>query len=115
MPTVLNRHHFHKSEIPHPWMYVGRGTPLGNPYSVDEHGLAALGLYREWLWKKIATNDAEVLKALFQIQPDHGLVCSCAPRPCHAEIIVSAWTWCHEHGVWYEEAEREAMMDPTCH
>lgn len=95
-------------------MYVGRGTALGNPYAVAEYGDRALELYRKWLWKKIAENDPAVLNTLFAIQPDHGLVCSCAPKPCHADVIVAAWTWCHEHGVWYEELERAAMQDPAC-
>jgi len=74
-------------------MYIGRGTPLGNPYTVKEHGEKALDLYRRWLWKKIQQRDPDVIAALDSIQQGTHLVCSCKPRPCHGDIIVKAWEW----------------------
>ena len=117
IPRVLNRHHFESSaKIPKPWVYVGRGTPLGNPYTVDKYGVErCMTLYRKWLWDKIEQNDPKVLEALAGITPEHGLVCSCAPKPCHADVIIVAWQWCHEQGVFYEEQERIALRDASCH
>lgn len=92
-PRVVNRHHFKGKATPEPSIYIGRGTPLGNPYKVKEHGLAALDLYRRWLWGKIKDRDPQVLRALAAITGDHHLVCSCKPRPCHGDVVVRAWAW----------------------
>ena len=93
MPKVINRHHYRGRSLPRPWIYVGRGTPLGNPYRAQEHGEAALEKYRRWLWDRIRAGDRAVLRTLREIQEDTHLVCSCAPRPCHADVIVRAWKW----------------------
>lgn len=92
-PVVINRHWYAGRPLPAPSVYCGRGTPLGNPYTVQEHGPGALGLYRRHLWQKIRDRDPGVLGALEEISPDHHIVCSCKPRPCHADIIVAAWRW----------------------
>lgn len=100
MPVVVNRHHFadprsrkpdRRPPLPEPWVYVGRGTALGNPFTVQEHGDGALELYREYLQRKIDEKDPAVIRALRSIREGHHLVCSCAPRPCHAHVIVDVW------------------------
>jgi hypothetical protein len=97
MPTVINRHHYksdrHSQPFPRPWMYVGRGTPLGNPFTIQEHGIKAIELYRRWLWAKLKARDPDVIRELERIQENTHLVCSCAPRPCHGDVIVRAWRW----------------------
>lgn len=92
-PTVINRHHFKGRPMPRPWVYIGRGTPLGNPFTVAEHGEQALPRYRRWLWDRIRESDPRVLEALRGLTPRHHLVCSCAPRPCHGDVVVAAWHW----------------------
>lgn len=92
-PTVINRHHYRGRRFPDPWIYIGRGTPLGNPFTVEEHGEDALTKYRAWLWEKLRANDRTVLAALEKITPQHHLVCSCKPRPCHGDVVVRAWSW----------------------
>lgn len=95
-PEVVNRHWYKRGKpIPKPWVYIGRGTPLGNPYTVQEHGPQALELYRQWLWRKIVGRDPSVLRVLREITPEHKLVCSCKPRPCHGDVVVRAWAWLH--------------------
>jgi hypothetical protein len=91
-PLIANRHHF-KGEPPEPWVYVGRGSPLGNPFTLEQHGEAAMDLYKRHLWARMQARDRSVLAALDALTPDHRLVCSCWPRPCHAEVIVRAWRW----------------------
>lgn len=121
MPIVVNRHHFEsQDEIPGPWIYIGRGTPLGNPYLLKDHGEQdCLRLYKKHLWRKIRDFDRDVIAELRRITPEHRLVCSCAPRPCHGDVVVKAWEWCRERGIvkgeTYEEAERKALQDPACH
>lgn len=98
-PVVLNRHHYRGRPMPRPWRYIGRRTPLGNPFTVAEHGDHALDLYRRWLWEKIQARDPEVLRELAAIAPGEHLVCSCKPRPCHGDVVVRAWAWVRETGV----------------
>lgn len=103
MPTAINRHHFTGKPLPEPNVYIGRGTPLGNPFTREEHGERALELYRAWLRKKVDERDASVLGAMNAITPSHHLVCSCAPRPCHGEVVLEIWEWLTGKGNWYEE------------
>lgn len=100
-PKPWNRHH---GKPAGPSVYVGRGSPLGNPYPVELHpgetrveaAPRILGLYREWLWLRIRRgpeHDPAVVGALEQITPEHYLICSCWPAHCHAEMIIRAWRW----------------------
>lgn len=97
-PVVVNRHHHRGRPMPHPWLYIGRNasdpskaSPLANPYTVQEHGAAALDLYRQWLRERVAAEDPAVMESLRSITPAHSLVCSCAPRPCHGDVVVEVW------------------------
>jgi hypothetical protein len=123
MPRSVNRNHFRFEEgvgpppkrkprkgqnlLPQPWQYVGRGSPLGNqyrPHSAGNDGEAlsregALELYRRWLWQKIRSNDPRVMLAMRSISADTALVCSCAPKTCHADIVVRAWEWLRTQGL----------------
>jgi hypothetical protein len=87
-------------------IYVGRldiahdiaQSPLANPYNLKnknddrERGLV-LEKYRSWLWEMVKKEDQRVLAALRAVQPDTILVCWCAPKPCHAEVIARAAQW----------------------
>jgi len=106
MPTVANRHAL-GDDWPEGCIYVGRkgslarrdvfgkhpgvvnGTALGNPFG-REHGLDH---YRRWLWREIKRGSRPVLDALAAINEDSILVCSCAPRACHADVVAKAWEW----------------------
>lgn len=115
-PKVINRHHYMPEpgfgpprpqptralpRLPSPRLYIGRGSPLGNPFVVPEHGTIeqVLARYRRMLWDRIRANDFEILTELTTITEAHHLVCSCAPRPCHGDIVVAAWRWCLDHGM----------------
>ena len=114
MPTVANRHHFGKGRWPDGCMYVGRpsslserilrdqlhvldGTALGNPYKPDafESPQDCLDAYKRWLWDRVSPKSGyrqpKVIAALEAITEDTILVCSCAPRPCHADVLVALW------------------------
>jgi hypothetical protein len=97
-PFVVNRHWYGtRDEIPEPWMYVGRGTVLGNPFTREEHGpIQAMKRYEAHLQDLIARRDPKVLTELGRIDATTSLVCSCkskpgAMNPCHADIIVTEW------------------------
>jgi hypothetical protein len=98
-PTVENRHWYRGKKLPKGSIYIGRGTPLGNPFTVTQHGASALGKYRHWLWSKIKKRDPSVMRALRAIRPDSILICSCKPRPCHGDVVQRAWIWMREQGI----------------
>lgn len=70
-------------------IYIGRGSPLGNPFPI-EHGTDkdrayVIEKYREYFYEKIVSNP-EMTKYLDSL---HGLKlgCHCKPAPCHGDII----------------------------
>lgn len=93
VPIAVNRYWYPQKKLPPDAIYCGRGTPLGNPFTVAEHGGEALEMYRRWLWQKIKARDPKVVGALDEIKPTSLLACSCKPRPCHVDVIISAWSW----------------------
>lgn len=79
-------------------IYIGRGSPLGNPYSIEIVGPSraeVIELYRVWLEEKIQAENEPVCDALNEIAHlyatghDVNLVCFCSPRACHGEVIVA--------------------------
>lgn len=86
-------------------IYIGRSMPglpgsvLGNPFKIGRDGARedALVRYRRWLWEQIALKN-EVYFELRRIADlaahgDIALLCWCAPKPCHAEIVKRAVEW----------------------
>ncbi|WP_083386255.1 DUF4326 domain-containing protein [Acidithiobacillus ferrivorans] len=79
--------------IPRNVLYVGRPHPLGNPYSIgllDGDRDTVIEKYAIWLDARILEKDPVVCTALLGIRPDQSLACHCAPKHCHAEIILQA-------------------------
>ena len=76
-------------------IYIGRGTPLGNPYHIGKDGNRAevIEKYRQYLIKKIQNKDPIILKALNEIKEYEKdfyvatLLCHCRPLACHGDII----------------------------
>lgn len=83
-------------------IYVGRGRcprtgrpgRWGNPFSVREHGRAAMGLYLDWLNEPPGIDARQedglgmTLRQLLASQlRGRVLGCWCAPGPCHAEAL----------------------------
>lgn len=81
--------------------YIGRPSPLGNPFSHLSGTLAAfqvvsrfeaIAKYREWLREKLKTDNevSREFKNLLKFYRDFGeltLVCWCVPQPCHGNVI----------------------------
>jgi hypothetical protein len=76
--------------------YVGRPSPLGNPFVLGKDGdrETVVAKYLEWLraeWKKNGPVKAELLRlAKVAEQGDLELTCWCAPQACHADKIKQA-------------------------
>jgi hypothetical protein len=75
--------------------YVGRPSPLGNPFKLEQESDrdAVITRYEVWLRKRISARDQRVcdeLNRVYVIARDTGLlelVCWCAPKRCHADVI----------------------------
>ena len=91
MLTVLNRHHGNPKG-----QYIGRGTPLGNPFKVEKGRTRrqAIEQFRKWALNALTdqrhpfTVAAKELKTRHDAGEDIKLVCSCKPDACHGDIIV---------------------------
>ena len=79
-----------------PGEYVGRPSPLGNPYLIGPDGTRkeVIEKYRVWFEDRakhvINIRFQQELARMVQIYRDTGeltLVCWCAPEDCHARII----------------------------
>lgn len=81
MPKVLNKH---KDGKPAGAVYVGRGSPYGNPFVMRVSSDAE----RDRVCDRF---EAEVLPTL-DLAPLRGkdLVCFCAPKRCHADALLRA-------------------------
>lgn len=85
---VLNKHHGAKGE------YIGRGSPLGNPFPITllASREQVIRQYRDWLEQQIELKNWTVINELDRLaeiaqQGDLNLVCFCAPKPCHGDVI----------------------------
>lgn len=83
-------------------IYVGRPSPLGNPYAIGRDGDrdTVVAKYRRWLHANLST--PEVRLALHDLldsarQGSLELVCWCAPQACHANVIASCLKWLDDH------------------
>lgn len=74
--------------------YIGRPSPLGNPFPLKkgEAKGSTLVRYREWIMNKIEQRDEEVINELNRLlliarEQELNLGCWCAPSVCHGDII----------------------------
>jgi len=79
-------------------VYVGRPSPLGNPFKIGRDGDrdAVVGKYRQWLWRNMNNPKVKAeLNALLglALKGSLELVCWCAPQACHADVIANALRW----------------------
>lgn len=83
-------------------IYVGRPTPLGNPFRVGRDGTRdeVVEKYRKWLPDQLDSPNPTSLMflRLFELLCVYGdltLLCWCAPKRCHVEVIrdllLEAW------------------------
>ena len=76
-------------------VYVGRPTPLGNPFRLkgEEQREEVVARYATWLEEELRQGNREVARALGKLyrklkrQGTLTLLCFCAPKRCHAEVI----------------------------
>jgi hypothetical protein len=79
MSKVHNKYH---NSAPASAVYIGRGSPWGNPYVIGKDGT------RDDVCNKFEKHTLPNLD-LSKLQ-DKDLVCFCAPKRCHGHSIVKA-------------------------
>lgn len=101
MITVVNKYKHTPTESD---VYIGRGSPLGNPYTSKQLSDTkakfqakdrddSIQKYREHLYTEIELRNDEIWKGIREILnklDKNGyvnLVCFCKPKPCHGDII----------------------------
>lgn len=75
-------------------MYIGRGSPLGNPFVMESENDRDLvcDQYQVWFEQQVKDNNVLVmneLRRLYQIAKKGDLVlgCFCSPKRCHGLTI----------------------------
>jgi hypothetical protein len=78
-PKVLNKR---KAGEPDDAVYVGRPTKWGNPFYRDVRW-DAIAKYEEWI-----RSQPWLMAAAKRELRGKNLVCWCAPKPCHADVLL---------------------------
>lgn len=97
--AVLNKH---VHGIPAGAVYIGRGSKWGNPFTsiqgrntkasfVVATREEAIEKYREWLKNQIRSGS--ITKSDLAELYGKDLVCFCAPKPCHGDVLEAAAAW----------------------
>ncbi len=76
-PRVYNK----RNNPPKDAVYVGRGSPWGNPFHIGKHGTREQVIER-FRCETLPTLDVSALKG-------KSLVCYCAPLACHADLLLA--------------------------
>jgi hypothetical protein len=99
--AVVNRHTY-SGPRDNSYIYIGRGTPLGNQWSHTPGTAAAhrvetreqaVSTFQEWLSSQIDKGEGPVFRAIQQIKERVAigeqikLACSCVPQLCHGDVI----------------------------
>lgn len=77
---------------------VCKKTHFG-PRMVQLTECRSIECYRKWLWGKIQGVDQAILGALRELREGDLLGCFCAPRACHLDVVIRAWAWCKNNGL----------------
>lgn len=64
-------------------VYIGRGSKWGNPYIIGQHGDRSEVIRR---YRNYIVQNENLLKDLHELR-GKTLVCFCAPRACHGDIL----------------------------
>lgn len=83
MPKVLNKY---KSGIPSGAVYIGRPSKWGNPFTMGDDGTrdVVVAKYEEWI-----RTQPQLLEAAKRELAGKDLVCFCAPKKCHGDVLLA--------------------------
>ena len=82
MPKVCNKYH---NNTRHGAVYIGRGSPFGNPYVIGKDGDrdAVCDKYEAMLMQ-----NTELLNLVKTQLRGKDLICFCAPKRCHGDTLL---------------------------
>jgi len=117
---IHNKRDF-EGKIPDDYDYVGRPSPLGNPFTAKQEGSKEIAIdkYRKWLNLQWKTRNKAVRKELLRlawklkVTNNLNLVCWCAPDKCHAEVIAKAVTTVFNRTFRDIDAEEYRKLNPS--
>lgn len=81
-PVVLNRR---ASPTPQGAVYIGRGSPWGNPFRIGEHGNRDQVIE---LFEAMFKANAELVQRAKVELRGKDLVCYCKPARCHGDVLL---------------------------
>ena len=82
MPTVYNKHH---KNAPVNAVYIGRGSPWGNPFVIGQDGDRATVIRKYEAEIRALPENITIIK---QHLKGKDLVCFCKPQACHGDILL---------------------------
>lgn len=84
MSVDLNHFVVHCQQAQHYDVYIGRGSPWGNPFVIGEHGTRAevIAKYEE----SIKSRPGMLQRIRTELRGKI-LGCWCAPKPCHGDVL----------------------------
>lgn len=82
MPKVYNKYH---GDAPKDAVYIGRPSPWGNPFQIQGNHTReqVVETYRDHV-----ENNPELQKLIKQNLRGKDLVCFCAPKACHGDVLL---------------------------
>ncbi len=82
MPKVYNKYH---KDVPKEAVYIGRPSAYGNPFEIGRDGTReeVIETYRDYV-----ENYPELKAFIEQNLRGKDLVCFCAPKACHGDILL---------------------------
>jgi len=81
MCRVLNKH---RDGVPAGAVYIGRGSKWGNPFRIGPDGDRAAVIAKHEAWLR---DQHDLLRTLDELRGKN-LVCFCAPRTCHGDVLL---------------------------
>lgn len=86
MPKVYNKHH---GDAPKTAVYIGRGSPFGNPYLIGESLFGTLSREEAVdLYEDDVKDDEEFQQFIKKHLRGQDLLCFCKPKRCHGDILL---------------------------
>lgn len=101
MTKLVNKYH----NVPYD-VYIGRGSPFGNPYviGIDGNRDEVISKYAKYFLNKIDT-EPEFKKLVLQLK-GKTLACFCSPKSCHGDIIITYLN----SGMLYSSTDRDRCV-----
>lgn len=91
MIVVRNKKTFHKSDFKGKTIYIGRGSPFGNPYKMKNNSLEerkrVIDKFKIMFYSEMGKPLRDMAKGIALKYDNIALTCWCHPLPCHGDVI----------------------------